>query len=131
MKYNYSATVNDYKTPPALYNKALQFFVIDKFNCDVCCTDENIPSVCYCKHNETDGLSEDWAYKYWFYCWCNPLFTKKILKAIIIFLAMIILTIIETHCIFKLFPQFTELSMIIAVPIGLCGGYMISSILDI
>lgn len=74
MKYNYSSNSNDYKTPPVLYKKALDKFGINKFSCDVCCSDENIPAVNYCKQHETDGLKEEWAYKYWFYCWCNPPF---------------------------------------------------------
>ena len=67
---------NKYKTPIELYQKALEKFGIDKFSCDVCCSDEHIPAVNYCKEHETDGLKEEWAKNYWFYCWCNPPFNQ-------------------------------------------------------
>ena len=40
-KYNYTMTANDYKTPPVLYEKALEFINQDFFTCDVCCSEKN------------------------------------------------------------------------------------------
>lgn len=80
MKYNYNYTENDYKTPPVLYNKALEYWGLDKFDCDVCCSDENIPAYQYFKIGEIDGLKAEWGK----YNWCNPPFNeckKWIIKA--------------------------------------------------
>lgn len=79
-KYNFEWMENDYKTPPILYNMALKRWGIDKFDLDVCCTDENIPAKSYCKNGINDGLVADWQQ----YNWCNPPFNeckKWILKA--------------------------------------------------
>ena len=35
---------NDYKTPPELYKRALDWFSLYDFTIDVCCTDKNIPA---------------------------------------------------------------------------------------
>lgn len=71
-KYNFDWNANDYKTPPELYKKALEFFGIDKFDLDTCCTVENIPAREYCKNGQTDGLSVDWRA----FNWCNPPFNE-------------------------------------------------------
>ena len=42
-KYNYTMTANDYKTPPVLYEKALEFIDQDFFTCDVCCSEKTYP----------------------------------------------------------------------------------------
>lgn len=112
-KYNYEYTENNYKTPPILYKKALEKFNINKFTCDVCCTDENIPATKYCKHNETDGLKAEWAWHNWFFCWCNPPFneTKKWVKKAYeeskkgINIAMLILVRTETEYFHKYILQ--------------------------
>lgn len=72
MKYNYTMNANDYKTPPELYQKALKFFNIEKFNCDVCCSEKNIPAIIHFIEGERNGLTEDWEY----YNWCNPPFNE-------------------------------------------------------
>ena len=71
-KYNFDWNANDYKTPPILYEKALEKFGIDRFDIDTCCTVENIPATEYCKNGQTDGLSIDWRA----FSWCNPPFNE-------------------------------------------------------
>lgn len=71
-KYNFEWAENDYKTPPILYEMALEHWGIDKFDLDVCCTDENIPAKNYCKNGINDGLVADWQK----YNWCNPPFNE-------------------------------------------------------
>lgn len=71
-KYNFSSKDNHYKTPPILYEKALQHFGIKKFSLDTCCTDENIPADSYYKNDYHNGLIELWTD----YSWCNPPFNK-------------------------------------------------------
>ena len=65
-------TANDYKTPPVLYEKALKFFDLEKFDCDVCCSEKNIPAYNYYIEGEKNGLVEDWFP----YNWCNPPFNE-------------------------------------------------------
>lgn len=72
MKYNYQYNLNDYKTPPELYEKALKFFGIEKFDCDVCCSEKNIPADNYFIESQSDGLTEEWKH----YNWCNPPFNE-------------------------------------------------------
>lgn len=67
-KYNFEYKENDYKTPPVLYQKVLDRWGIDKFDLDVCCSDEHIPAKKYYKLGEYDGLGNDWGA----FCWCNP-----------------------------------------------------------
>lgn len=78
-KYNYEYSENDYKTPPELYGKALNYFRLKYslfldcgFNLDVCCTDENIPALRYYKNGDKDGLKEEWSD----FSWCNPPFNE-------------------------------------------------------
>ena len=71
-KYNYNFSENDYKTPPILYQMALDTYGIDKFGLDACCTDENIPAEKYYKFGENDGLKEQWE----IHTWCNPPFNE-------------------------------------------------------
>lgn len=71
-KYNYTMTANDYKTPPVLYEKALNFFGLKYFTCDVCCSEKNIPAYNYYIKGLKNGLVEDWFP----YNWCNPPFNE-------------------------------------------------------
>lgn len=83
-KYNYEYNENDYKTPPILYQEALDRWGIDKFDLDVCTTDFNIPArTHYTKEGlfaegtqkllDNDGLTGDWMAGF---CWCNPPFNE-------------------------------------------------------
>lgn len=72
MKYNYKYNSNDYKTPLELYEKALKFFGIDKFGCDVCCSEKNVPADNYFIEGQSDGLTAEWEQ----YNWCNPPFNE-------------------------------------------------------
>lgn len=65
-------TANDYKTPPELYQKALNFLGQKYFSCDVCCSDFHIPARLYYVNGKIDGLKYDWS----FYNWCNPPFNE-------------------------------------------------------
>lgn len=71
-KYNYDYTENDYKTPPELYQKALNKFTLKQFMLDTCCTDENIPALDYYKKGKANGLTERWFN----FSWCNPPFNE-------------------------------------------------------
>ena len=68
MKYNFDFKENNYKTPPVLYQKALDRWGLDRFSLDTCCSDNNIPARWYCVDGVLDGLTENWAH----YSWCNP-----------------------------------------------------------
>ena len=72
MKYNFDYLENDYKTPPVLYQKALNYWHSFWFCLDACCSDENIPALSYYKNGENDGLKEPWKD----YTWCNPPFNE-------------------------------------------------------
>lgn len=67
-KYNFEFKENDYKTPPVLYQKALDRWGIKKFSIDTCCSDEHIPARAYYMGGEYDGLKLEWDG----FCWCNP-----------------------------------------------------------
>lgn len=76
-KYTYGKNDNTYLTPASLINKALQILSLEKgvtklekFDCDVCCSNENIPATYYYKYGLKDGLQESWMD----YNWCNPPF---------------------------------------------------------
>lgn len=71
-KYNFEYKENDYKTPPELYQKALEYFGIQKFDLDSCCSDEHIPANTYYKNGEKNGLYEEWKE----FTWCNPPFNE-------------------------------------------------------
>lgn len=69
-KYNFEQKRNDYMSPPELVKMALQKLNKELFDCDVCCSEENIPALHYYKDGQINGLSEYW-YKV---NWCNPPF---------------------------------------------------------
>lgn len=78
-KYNYQMLKNTYLTPPSLIQKALQVLAIEKgeelstkFDCDVCCNNENIPALTYYKDGIEDGLKKNWKK----YNYCNPPFNE-------------------------------------------------------
>lgn len=68
MKYNFEFKENNYKTPPILYQKALDRWGIERFCLDTCCSDKNIPAMFHYREGSLDGLSEHWVH----YSWCNP-----------------------------------------------------------
>ncbi len=72
MKYNYQYTENDYKTPPELYQMALDKFKRKDFLLDTCCSEKNIPADIYYINGKQDGLKEPWHD----YSWCNPPFNE-------------------------------------------------------
>lgn len=79
-KYNFESNANDYKTPPVLYQKALDRWGLNKFDTDTCTTDFVIPArIYYTKKGafadgwhhqltDNDGLTGEW----YEYNWCNP-----------------------------------------------------------
>ena len=76
-KYSYEKNDNTYLTPPELVQKGLQILSVAKnqiackqFDCDVCCSNKNIPAKIYYTYPEHDGLKEKWQK----YNWCNPPF---------------------------------------------------------
>lgn len=76
-KYSYTKKDNTYLTPPSLIQRGLQILAQEKgqalatqFDCDVCCSNENIPAAYHFKYGINDGLHEDWKQ----YNWCNPPF---------------------------------------------------------
>lgn len=71
-KYNFEFEKNDYKTPPELYNMALEHFKIKEFDLDTCCTVKNIPAKEHYIDGISDGLKEDWRG----FNWCNPPFNE-------------------------------------------------------
>lgn len=71
-KYNYEYNENDYKTPPMLYQKALDKWNIPFFFLDVCCSEPNIPAMGRYINGIVDGLNANWLS----YNWCNPPFNE-------------------------------------------------------
>lgn len=69
-KYNYEYGENNYKTPPELYNMALDEWKITRFALDTCCSDRHIPADEYYSAPDRNGLTEPWKE----YSWCNPPF---------------------------------------------------------
>lgn len=76
-KYNLWSKDTSYLAPASIINKALSILSLERgnirtrqFDCDVCCSGENIPAKNYYKWGEKDGLVEDWMD----YNWCNPPF---------------------------------------------------------
>lgn len=72
MKYNYKYNDNEYKTPPELYQMALDKWQITRFSIDTCCSDNHIPADEYYSLPDKDGLAEHWNE----YSWCNPPFNE-------------------------------------------------------
>lgn len=79
-KYSYDKKENTYLTPYVLIQRALQLLSLekgnvltqDKFDLDVCCSNENVPALNYFKYPEHDGLKEKWMK----YNYCNPPFDQ-------------------------------------------------------
>lgn len=71
-KYNYNSTANDYKTPPEIYNIALEHLGLKQFALDACCSEKNIPAEIHYFNGIHDGLSEDWYDN----TWVNPPFNE-------------------------------------------------------
>lgn len=78
-KYSYEKNENTYLTPPVLIQRGLQILALlkgkataDKFDCDVCCSNENVPALQYFKNGSKDELKESWTE----YNWCNPPFDQ-------------------------------------------------------
>ena len=67
-KYNYTYSENDYKTPPEIYNIALEFFNRKEFSLDTCCSDKHIPALSYYRFPDFNGLDLPWTD----FSWCNP-----------------------------------------------------------
>lgn len=67
-KYNYTYSENDYKTPPEIYEMALEHLGLEQFTLDACCSDNNIPALMHFNKGIYDGLTESWEP----YTWCNP-----------------------------------------------------------
>lgn len=80
-KYVFYSTRDDYMTPATFVEKVLQENNLQYFDCDVCCTEFNIPAkhhykkdghyICQQKYSDTDGLKGDWFTSNW----CNPPFS--------------------------------------------------------
>lgn len=74
-KYNFKQERSDYLTPPEILEEIFQelnllgIYTGEKFDCDVCCSQKNIPAHHHFINGEQDGLKESW-HKGWNYC--NP-----------------------------------------------------------
>lgn len=82
-KYNFESLRDDYLTPSEFYGELMDKEKILIFDCDVCCTQFNIPAVWHYKKDglynldgkrESDkhGLKGDWYQLNW----CNPPFAQ-------------------------------------------------------
>ena len=78
-KYQYTKNFNTYLTPPKLIEAGLRVLAeekgvafAEKFDCDVCCSNENVPAKYYYKYGLKNGLQENWME----YNWCNPPFDE-------------------------------------------------------
>lgn len=83
-KYNFDAIREDYLTPHDFIDFVLKSNNLTKFDCDVCCSQDNIPaSFRYtkeglfldktgCKVSKNNGLTGTWFAQNW----CNPPFSK-------------------------------------------------------
>ena len=92
MKYNFTSQKNNYLTPASFYEKVLEDNHLTMFDCDVCCSQFNIPAKLYYKHdglysiNGTKLADQNGLTGTWFNTnWCNPPFNitdKFVYKAI-------------------------------------------------
>ena len=78
-KYTYGMNHNTYLTPISLIQKGLSILTlykgtkpVDKFDCDVCCSNDNVPAKVHYTYPEHNGLTEHWMD----YNWCNPPFNE-------------------------------------------------------
>lgn len=79
-KYVFYSVRDDYMTPISFIEKVLQDNNLHVFDCDVCCTEFNVPAKSHykkdgyyinqIKQNNQDGLSGKWSR----INWCNPPF---------------------------------------------------------
>lgn len=73
-KYNFSQERSDYLTPPEMIQEIFQelnllgIFAGEKFDCDVCCSQKNIPAWNHFIDGENDGLTLEWHNLNY----CNP-----------------------------------------------------------
>lgn len=75
MKYNFEQNRSDYETPPELIQKGLRMArIFTDFECDVCCSRENVPAYHHFINGKTDGLKERW----YGLNWCNPPYNECI-----------------------------------------------------
>lgn len=65
-KYNFNQNRSDYLTPPELLQVIFQelnflgLYSGDMFQCDVCCSEKNIPAIHHFIDGVKDGLNENW-----------------------------------------------------------------------
>lgn len=79
-KYNFDSKSSDYLTPESIYKPILEELGRDQFDCDVCCSEANIPAIARFtldgffvynrKLGEADGLTGGWSP----INWMNPPF---------------------------------------------------------
>ena len=67
----YGSNRDDYMTPPEIYEPILKLFNKNKFDIDVCCTQNNIPAWNHYT-KEDNGLLKSWSGL----CFCNPPWNK-------------------------------------------------------
>lgn len=73
MKYNFEQKRNDYMTPPKLVTDLLNEIGRKEFDCDVCCSTNNIPATVHFYNGVTDGLKQ---YNWQKLNWMNPPFDE-------------------------------------------------------
>lgn len=81
-KYNFTAQREDYLTPREFCLKVLKANDLAYFDCDVCCSQFNIPAIIYYRKDGAFALNkkigdEDGLNGIWYaHNWCNPPFSK-------------------------------------------------------